>query len=234
MTRRYFAPDLPSIGDSLGLSAEESQHATRVMRLEVGDRLTLFDGLGSESEAEVIQVARNLCEVRIESKATVDREPACTIHLAIALPKPDRSRELIERLTELGVHRVTPLVAERTQRPPSESLLDKLRRGVVEACKQCGRNQLLQVTDPIPSSDFLQTPCDTVKWIADPQGDQPLVLKAESPSDVVVAIGPEGGWTPQERELAAANGFESVGLGKRIYRIETAATVFAAVLASSG
>lgn len=232
MTRRYFAPELPDGGGPVTLSGEESQHAVRVMRVQIGEFLTIFDGKGREAGAKVIEVGRNACTVLVEEPAVVDRETARSIHLAVALPKPDRARELIERLTELGVQSVTPVVATRTQRPPSSSLIEKLRRGVVEACKQCGRNQLLDLRDPIPAKQYFSEPIEGASWIAHPEGE-PISTLASSNEDVVtVAVGPEGGWTQEEVVWATNVGFQWLGLGKRIYRIETAATVIAAVLAS--
>lgn len=230
MTRRYYAHELPSEGGIVSLSSEESRHAIKVMRIEIGEKVALFDGCGSESMAEVVELTRDQCRLRTEPAQPVNREPHCEIHLAIALPKPDRSRELIERLTELGVKTVTPLIAQRTQRPPSASVLQKLRRGVIEACKQCGRNQLLEVRDPLPALDFFATSIRGVGWIAHPtEGANPMA-EARSFDRVTAAVGPEGGWTEDEIAAAIAHGYRPIHLGKRIYRIETAATVIAAML----
>jgi 16S rRNA (uracil1498-N3)-methyltransferase len=231
MTRRYYAPDLPADGGVVVLSPEESQHAIRVMRVEVGDHVTLFDGCGHEAEASVIRVGKKECELQAQPPRHLDREPRCAIHLAVALPKPDRSKELIERLTELGVRTLTPLVAERTQRPPTLSLLEKLRRGVTEACKQSERNQLMEIHEPKSSLDFLREPGDGVRWIAHPAPDAILVPEARSLDHVTAAVGPEGGWSETEYAAAMENGYQPIHLGKRIYRIETAATVIAAMLA---
>ena len=143
MTRRYFVSELPPAGAAVTLSTEESQHAIRVMRLQVGERVMLFDGRGTEAEAEVIELGRNRCELQVQASHLISREPPREVDLAIALPKPDRARELIERLTELGVKSVTPVIAQRTQRPPSSSLLrTRIRvevRSVVVPIPQVGR-----------------------------------------------------------------------------------------------
>ncbi|MDA9858043.1 16S rRNA (uracil(1498)-N(3))-methyltransferase [Rubripirellula sp.] len=234
MTRRYFSPELPPAGGSVALSTEESQHAIRVMRLQIGDQVTLFDGNGSEAEAEVIDLGRNRCELQLQAVHLISREPSCEVEMAIALPKPDRARELIERLTELGVKSVTPVIAQRTQRPPSASLLQKLRRGVIEACKQCQRNQLLEVHDPRPSLEFFAEKQSGVCWIAHPAKSCQSIVAAGTLGKVTAAIGPEGGWTEEETVIAIENGYQTIDLGKRIYRIETAATVIASVLTMAG
>lgn len=229
MTRRYFVTSLPETGGLVGLPEQEAQHAARVMRVQVGDLVTLFDGAGNEAEAQIAAVGRKSVECTAAARQQVDREPSRAVQLGIALPKPDRARELIERLTEIGVQTVTPLIASRSQRPPSPSVIQKLRRGVIEACKQSGRNQLMLVEDPISADTFFRAPASGSRLIAHPVGastDQWLM-----PSETVaVAIGPEGGWTEDEVTLARQNGFAAIHLGQRIYRIETAATVIAARL----
>ncbi|MDG2223829.1 MAG: RsmE family RNA methyltransferase [Rubripirellula sp.] len=234
MTRRYFASELPPAGGLVALSTEESQHAIRVMRLQLGDQVMLFDGNGAEAEAKVADLGRNRCELQVQTVQLISREPPCELELAIALPKPDRARELIERLTELGVKSVTPITAQRTQRPPSSSLLQKLRRGVIEACKQCQRNQLMEVHDPRPSLEFFADKPSGVCWIAHPVESRQPIIAGEALGQVTAAIGPEGGWTEEETAIAIDNGYQPIDLGKRIYRIETAATVIASILTMSG
>jgi 16S rRNA (uracil1498-N3)-methyltransferase len=232
MTRRYFVPDLPQNGGLVALPGSEAQHATRVMRVQIGDSIRLFDGKGSESKAIIAQLARSECHCDAEPSKLVDREPARAIHLGIALPKPDRARELIERLTELGVKSVTPLTAERTQRPPSDSLLEKLRRGVIEACKQSGRNELLQVLPTESARDFFTSSDAETRLIAHLSSESTALDAAMESNIVNAAIGPEGGWTDDEVRFAIDHGFTPINLGERIYRIETAATVIASVLVS--
>jgi 16S rRNA (uracil1498-N3)-methyltransferase len=236
MTRRYFVPDLSIPGGLTTLPDAESQHAIRVMRVKVGDLIELFDGKGNQAEATITQLTRNDCHCESRPAATVDREPARAIHLGIALPKPERARELIERLTELGVKTVTPLVADRSQRPPSDSVIEKLRRGVVEACKQCGRNQLLEIRPTVQAANFFSEAAgskSTTRWIAHPAPEAMSPQAAQPAREITAAIGPEGGWTDAEFHLAIEHGFQPIQLGKRIYRIETAATVIAAVLTIS-
>ncbi|QDT10358.1 RsmE family RNA methyltransferase [Planctomycetes bacterium K23_9] len=237
MTRRYYLSDLPPVAALAVLPNSESQHAIKVMRIQVGETVELFDGRGTQADATVVSVTRKECSVRIEHSSSVDREPNRELTFAIALPKPDRCRELIERLTELGVQRVVPIVAVRTQRGPSENLIGKLRRAVIEACKQSGRNVLMEITEPMSLAEYVDQPDSTpaidstpAKWIAHPDGpilDFTQIVSIDSAS---LLIGPEGGWTEEEINIALDAGFKKVGLGKRIYRIETAAVYLAARL----
>ena len=231
MTRRYYHPNLPPNGGSVSLRESESQHAIRVMRVKVGDEIELFDGIGSQAAATISEVTRRDCHCSVQPVEQVDREPANRLHLAIALPKPDRAKELIERLTELGVASVTPIVAERTQRPPSPSLMEKLRRGVIEACKQSQRNVLMEIADPTDLTSYLATTSAvTIKGIAHPDGELISDISIPADSSFVALIGPEGGWSDDEVAEAIQAGYKKIGLGKRIYRIETAAVVVAARL----
>ena len=233
MTRRYFVSELPSRGGHIQLPDAEAQHAVRVMRVQVGESIELFDGRGQECQATVRHIGRNQCECDALPPRRVDREPGIIVDLGIALPKPDRAKELIERLTELGVHSVTPLLAERSQRPPSGSLLEKLDRAVVEACKQSGRNQLLTIHPPQSAKDFLAASHPGTKLLAHPAPDGRTLSSLASQPHFTAAIGPEGGWTDQEVETATERGFQPLNLGTRIYRIETAAVTIAATLVST-
>ena len=229
MTRRYFVPDLDHISASFALSSDEAQHATRVMRARVGDQITLFDGKGNEAVARIEVIDRRQCVVRAEPPQRIEREPTRSIELAIALPKPDRCKEMVERLTELGVARIIPIICERTQRPPSDSLLKKLRRVVVESCKQSKRNRLLEIDSAIPLKDYPGCDLADNRMIAHPNGSpiQEHVVSTEPNERVCCLIGPEGGFTDDEVQTAIRSGFAPVDLGKRILRIETAACLIA-------
>ncbi|TWU02242.1 RsmE family RNA methyltransferase [Stieleria varia] len=229
MTRRYYVPDLPPIGGPIALPDEEAQHASRVMRAQTGDQVVLFDGIGNESSATIQSIDRRSCICHASPRELVDREPGLRLHLGIALPKPDRAKEMVERLTELGVAQVTPLLCSRSQRPPSGGLLDKLRRVVIEACKQSGRNQLMRIESPVAVADFFAMDTETPRWIAHPGGQEmDGSLSRLTGGQLLAAIGPEGGFDDEEMNVALSRGWIAIDLGKRIYRIETAATVIAA------
>ncbi|KAA1258571.1 Ribosomal RNA small subunit methyltransferase E [Rubripirellula obstinata] len=230
MTRRYFCNELAAAGGLVSLSSEEAGHASRVMRANVGDSITLFDGVGNEAEATIESLGRSECVCVSGATRGITRMPSVDLHLGVALPKPDRAKELIERLTELGVASVTPITAERTQRAASPSLINKLRRVVVEACKQCERNVLMRIADPITSKEFFQSPQQGRCVIAHQGEDCVSGSDLKSETRIVFAVGPEGGWTDGEVGLAGTNGFSRINLGERIYRIETAAVALASAL----
>jgi len=235
MTKRYFVPELPESGGLIDLPAAESQHAIRVMRIKVGEPVELFNGRGKQCDAVVTEIQRNQCSCQSAPPQVIDREPDRFIRMGIALPKPDRSKELIERLTELGVQHITPLIAERTQRAPTASTIDKLQRVIIEACKQSGRNQLLELGSITTAADYFMSESSDLKLVAHPTTDgiSPISFANHDQKQIcAVAVGPEGGWTESEYQLAVKGGFAPVNLGKRIYRIETAAVALAAIMIS--
>lgn len=230
MTRRYFVPDLPLCGGRIGLPDSEALHAVKVMRVREGEEIELFDGRGHQARASISQVGRNHCECEVQTGLEISREPEVTVDLGIALPKPERAKELIERLTELGVRSVTPILADRSQRPPSDSLMEKLDRVVIEACKQSGRNHLLQIHATQTSRHFFADARSDTKLIAHPSQPSTSPNAIQRDTFVTAAIGPEGGWTEEEFTHAVDQGFEPLVLGSRVYRIETAAVAITAVL----
>jgi len=154
--------------------------------------------------------------------------------LAVALPKGDRQKWLVEKATELGVTRLIPLVTERGVAQPTEAALERLRRSVIEASKQCGRNRLMEIGAPCAASEcFAQASAEAIHIVADPTGES-LVAQSWSrragttATPMIAAVGPEGGFTPEEVAAAQVAGWRLVSLGSRVLRVETAAIALAA------
>lgn len=229
MTIRYYVPDFSSAGGPITLPDAESHHAATVMRVREGDQVTLFDGQGHESDAKVVSVGRKAVVCEASQKIFLPRRNLATIEIAVAMPKGDRSRDLVERLTELGVDRLVPIHCKRSPWAISDGAIGKWQRVMIEACKQCRRNQIMQIAAPCPATDFLEQPAteNERRWFAHPGGSQvnPTAETANETHAYRIAIGPEGGFTDQEAEAAIASGWLPVGLGERIYRIETAAII---------
>jgi 16S rRNA (uracil1498-N3)-methyltransferase len=232
MADRYFS-DEPISSDRVVLAGPEAHHLIHVMRVAKGERVVLFDGGGDEFTAVVQKVGRSEVEFSVVSRDSIDRELPICLTLGVALPKGDRQKWLVEKAVELGVTRIVPLRSQRGVAQPVEQALQRLRRSVIEASKQCGRNRLLRIDEPRGWSDYVEdaatSPC---RLLAHPQGfhkasQLPIPDGADS---VFLAIGPEGGFTAEEVSLAAAAGWHTVDLGPRILRIETAALALAAIV----
>jgi 16S rRNA (uracil1498-N3)-methyltransferase len=147
--------------------------------------------------------------------------------LAVALPRGDRQKWLVEKATELGVTRLVPLAAERGVAVANDATLDRLRRQVIEASKQCGRNRLLEIAPPVAATTYFQAGFTAaVRLLADPQGEP--IARAASRENTIFAIGPEGGFTESELDAARQSGWQLITLGVRILRVETAAIALAA------
>lgn len=226
MTQRYFAAE-PVAGPRATLAGAEAHHLAHVMRGAVGDEVTLFDGRGAEYLARVERVGRSEVELAIIARREIDRELPYACTLGVALPKGDRQAWLVEKAVELGVTHLVPLVTERSVAQPVDKALDRLRRGVIEASKQCGRNRLLEIASPQAWPDYLHAaPTAAERLVAHPAGEA-LDRAAVRPCETWLAVGPEGGLTDAEARRAADTGWRIVSLGPRILRVETAALALA-------
>jgi 16S rRNA (uracil1498-N3)-methyltransferase len=240
--RFYVEPAIQS--PRVTLAGDEARHLAAVMRAQPDDEVTLFDGSGVEFTCRVVQVGKRESELEVVERREVSRELPFRLTLAVALPKGERQKWLVEKLTELGVTRLVPLVTERGVAQPTAAALDRLRRGVIEASKQCGRNRLMEIGEPVGAEFFSESLSSAIRIVADPAGmDLSSVMpkgaaggnagSISNASDWLAAVGPEGGFTATELAAASAAGWQLVTLGPRILRVETAAIALAARAALS-
>jgi len=221
MPDRYFSAE-PIQGATATLSGNEAHHLLHVMRAKPGLQLTVFDGYGGEYEAEVVQCGRSVVELSLGPKQEIERELSFQLTLAVALPKGDRQRWLIEKAVELGVTRLIPLQTARSV-VESKKVSSKLERYLIEASKQCGRNRLMQLAPTQELVELLSQKESGLRILAHPGGVPLAKFDLNSTDDRILAIGPEGGFTDDEVTLATTAGWKTVGLGSRILRLETAA-----------
>ncbi|MGI8982103.1 MAG: RsmE family RNA methyltransferase [Pirellulaceae bacterium] len=231
MSERFFV-EQPITGSTAELVDTEAQHLAKVMRAAVGDEVALFDGSGAEFAAKVARIAKAVVTLEILERREVNREPRLALTLAVALPKGERQKWLVEKLTELGAACLMPLITERGVAQPVDAALTRLRRAVIEASKQCGRNRLMEIAPPREALEYFTAEGPSVKLIAEPGGEQ-LGSLAQDVALLACAIGPEGGFTPTELKAALENNWRTVSLGRSILRIETASIAIAAWTALS-
>jgi 16S rRNA (uracil1498-N3)-methyltransferase len=230
MSDRYFTPE-PITGDRAVLSGAEAHHLIHVMRAGPGHRIELFDGSGRQWVAEVRRIARCEVELTLVAEETIDRESPVNVTLAVALPKGERQRWLVEKAVELGVRRLVPLETARGVARPGDAALERLRRCVIEASKQCGRNRLLEICPGQSWAGLLASTADVPqRWMAHPGGGRLPPLAPQDP--IVLAIGPEGGFTADEVTAAVQAGWRLLDLGPRTLRVETAAVLLTALVAA--
>jgi 16S rRNA (uracil1498-N3)-methyltransferase len=231
MGSRFFV-ETPITSDRATLRGSEAHHLQHVMRAVVGEEITLFDGSGKEFTGRVARIDRSCVHVVLTRAVEVCRESAREVIVGVALPKADRQRWLFEKLTEIGVARVVPLRTERSLVHPDQRSSTRLRRFVIEASKQCGRNQLMQVAPLSDLRDFLtMAPKSAPRWIADPAGERASGGQLAQ-TVAYVAVGPEGGFSEKELRAATTAGWQPVSLGPRTLRVETACAVLATLVSS--
>jgi 16S rRNA (uracil1498-N3)-methyltransferase len=228
MADRYFS-DEPLTGEMATLRGSEAHHLLHVMRAKVGAEIIVFDGHGGEWWAEITKLNRADMELALRKHRSVERELAAEFTLAVALPKGDRQRWLIEKAVELGVSRVVPLTTTRSSASAAEPPA-KLCRYVIEASKQCGRNRLMEIAKPQAWADFAAQDSTANKFLAHPGGASVGESERKGNAATLLVIGPEGGLTEDEVALARQHGWQVLGLGERILRIETAAVALVARL----
>jgi 16S rRNA (uracil1498-N3)-methyltransferase len=246
--RRFFLAQPPGDGEAALLPGELA-HALRVLRLQPGDRLIGLDGCGGSWPLEVSAVGRDRISLAPCGEARRDPRPGEAgaplpwIEVAVPWPKGGRVEEMLDRLTQLGAAAIAPLACARAG--PHAGLLpagrrERLERVLREACKQSGRTwpPILREGDPIGAGSaaidaLLLDPGaegDIAEWIRDRIGRGEASWT--SPRPLFVLVGPEGGFTSEERDGWLARGAAAVRLGPHVLRVETAAEAATAVLAA--
>jgi 16S rRNA (uracil1498-N3)-methyltransferase len=230
MSNRFFVTQ-PLSQEIVSINDSQVHHLRNVMRAKIGDGVTLFDGMGNEAIAEIISIDRDKIDFRIIETKTISRELNIEIEIAMPLPKADRAKFLIEKLTEIGVNCFTPISTDRSVFSAKAAAAHKLDRYVIEASKQCGRNELMKIGDVIDFDEFIRQPfADSRKFICDPGGQPIINSTVQGFSRFVTIIGPEGGLTESEIAAAQESKWHLVRLGLTILRMETAALVVAVAL----
>lgn len=227
MSERFFLSMPPRDGRAV-LVGDEARHLARVMRCTVGDEVVVFDGRGTAWRARVASIGRDEVGLDLGEAMTGPRPARVPLTLAVALPKGERQKWLVEKLTELGVDRLVPLATVRGVAEATPAAVERLSRGVIEACKQCGRDALMQIGGPKSVAEVVgDAESDMVLLVADRDG-VPLEEIATEGNSVVALIGPEGGFTADELATVEAAGGRRVSLGPHVLRVETAAIALAA------
>lgn len=226
---RFFLSQEAWDGDVV-LSGDEAKHASQVLRLRSGDRITVFDGAGRSAPAEILEVARS--EVRIKLGDPV-RRPVLRprLHLVQAVPKGKTMDLIVQKAVELGVASIQPLITRHTvvqvDGEDAGRKSAKWQRVALEACKQCGQDSLPEVLSVRTFAEWLPLAAPGVRIIASLfHGARPLrdlLRAAGDPDDVTLLVGPEGDFSPQEAAAAVDAGFFPASFGSIVLRAETAA-----------
>lgn len=237
---RFYAPDF-AVDREIALAEDEAHHLSRVLRLEVGDPIAVFDGKGHEATARVASIGSRSVTVRVLEPREPAPEPAVAITLAQALLKSDKMDRVIRDAVMLGVSAIQPIVTKRID-VPRTALKTSIRRGrwdrtIISSVKQCGRAVLPTLLEV---KDFDQVVTLTSGGLrlmfVEPNGAEHAgltdlrTLEGRRPTDAMVLIGPEGGWDAREIHAAATAGVTLVTCGGRILRADAAGAAAIAVL----
>ena len=235
---RCFA-DLPlSVGGNVALPDSVAAHLVRVLRLQQGDACVLFNGDGHDYAARLLSVGKREVLADIEAAQVIANESPLHLTLVQGIARGEKMDLILQKATELGVAAIIPVMAERT-----EVKLDAERTGkrmahwcsvIVSACEQSGRAQLPALAPPATLAAAAGVLHGiALKLILDPGGEHLLSsLLAPADHQLAIAIGPEGGWSPRDRERLRAAGFTGLRLGPRVLRTETAGLAAIAALQS--
>jgi len=239
---RFFAPSLDPGDESVALPREEGEHLTRVLRMGVGDTVSVFDGRGNEYSARVSSVLRRDVRVSLLSRVEPAAEPSVALTLAQAIIKGDKMDDIVRDAVMLGVAAVQPLVTARTESTVAAltngNRVDRWQRVALASVKQSKRAVLPEVRRPLTLEAFLGDPPAALRLMlvepgaggtGDAGGPEPLsALQGQPiPSDATLFVGPEGGWTEKEISSARDRGVRLVTLGHRTLRAD--ATPVAAI-----
>jgi 16S rRNA (uracil1498-N3)-methyltransferase len=234
---RFYAKAAQFAGSSVALDSDESHHLTRVLRLGEGARVFVFDGEGNEWTCEVSRIAKGEVQLILVNQLTDIVESPLKLNLAQALIKSDKFDWVVQKTTELGVARITPLITQHSDIRRKEEKIDhrlqRWRRIALEALKQCGRRKLVEISDPIDFVDFCQKAIGKNNLIFSERGGGGLreaASKMGSINQLNLCVGAEGGWSDDELLSAEKNEFIPIHLGPRILRTETAAIAAVALV----
>ena len=230
---RFHVPELDASVPEAVLPADEANHLTRVMRLGIGDDIAVFDGRGREFRARILSAARGKVRVALLDAIAPAPESRVPLTLVQAVLKGDRMDAVVRDATMMGVSAIEPVITSRTIARRSEGA--RWSRVAVSSAKQCRRAVVPVIAVPRQFSDWLTASAHGLRLIlVEPSaGDQDLcslrVLEDHAPGSLALIVGPEGGWTPAERQQAEKAGCMAVTLGGLTLRADAIATAAIAI-----
>jgi 16S rRNA (uracil1498-N3)-methyltransferase len=239
MKTRLFVSDRLFNGAEIVLEGDRARYLGRVLRLRVGDAITVFDGTGPEWPASIENMTKSTATLHLGDNLEAATESPLKVHLVQGISRGERMDFVIQKATELGVKRITPVLTEYGVVKLDDKRATKRREhweGVAaSACEQSGRTRLPLIDIPVPLKTwFGAKPADTDRdLILKPGAPTPLTGIEAPRTKICILIGPEGGFSDTEYEDAEVSGFEAVSLGPRVLRTETAAAAALAVMQAS-
>jgi len=209
------------------LSAEESKHATKVLRKKEGDILNFTNGKGAFYKAEITVADSRKCRLKVVSTEQKEKQHNYHLHIAIAPTKNmDRFEWFLEKATEIGIDEITPIICTHSERKKIKT--ERCNRILLSAMKQSLKFHVPKLNEAMSLSDFIKQDYEGTKYIAHCEDGEKKELKTVNKTEkTIILIGPEGDFSPKEIELALQNQFKAVSLGTSRLRTETAGIIAA-------
>ena len=234
VTRLHVEAPLP-VGARIALPEAAAGHLLRVLRAQAGDACVLFNGDGHDYDARIVAAGKRDAEVEILASRAIGNESPLRIVLLQALARGEKMDWILQKATELGVAAIVPVTSERSEVRLDGERADKRiahwRSVVVSACEQSGRATVPAVTAPGSLAQAVAgLPANARRLLLDPQATQGMRMLDVASGGIVLAIGPEGGWSARDLATLRGNGFEGLRLGPRVLRTETAGIAAIAAL----
>jgi 16S rRNA (uracil1498-N3)-methyltransferase len=237
---RFFAPSFDPGDETVALPRDEAEHLTRVLRLGVGDTVSVFDGRGHEFLARVASAVRRDVHVQLLSRVEPAAEPVVALTLAQAVLKGDKMDDVIRDAVMLGAAAIQPIVTRRTETTVAALLKgarpDRWRRVALASVKQSGRAVVPEIRIPLTFDTLLDEPASALRMmLVEPSASADVesvsvLQRAATPPDATLFVGPEGGWTEPEWSAATARGIRLMTLGPRTLRADAVAIAALSVL----
>ena len=232
MPRFFIEADL-AVETTVELTETVFHHWVKVLRAQVGEQATLFNGQGGEYEVELVEVAKKSATVQVNSFNPNNRTPKFKALLGQVMSKGDRMDYAIQKAVELGVSEIQLLTSERCEMrlkyDRDQKKLDHWQGVAIAACEQCGLNIVPKILPPISLENWLQSELPQTKLVLAPNKDEVDVLQDATP-ELALLIGPEGGLSEAEISAANAQRFVNWCIGERVLRTETAPVVALSIL----
>ncbi|MEW6313883.1 MAG: 16S rRNA (uracil(1498)-N(3))-methyltransferase [Pseudomonadota bacterium] len=226
-TPRFYHPHKLGPGTEVALSAAAAHHAARVLRMQAGDAVVLFDGNGGEYPAVLTRVAKSEVAAKTGTWRAAERESPLPVTLAQGIAAGDKMDFILQKAGELGVARIQPLAMQRSvvklSGERAQKRVEHWQGVVIAACEQCRRNRVPPVLPAMPLDVWLAETQPGTKLLLSPDAETALAALPRPQGALTLLIGPEGGLAPEERKLALTQGYTAVRLGPRVLRTETAA-----------
>jgi 16S rRNA (uracil1498-N3)-methyltransferase len=226
-TARFFVPLPLGPGMRFSLPPGPARHGIRSLRLKTGDGITLFNGDGGECAARIDRIAQDELFVSIVGCGGIDRESSLDIRLAQGISTGERMDYTLQKSVELGIKAIQPLALRRSivklTAERASRRVNHWQGVVISACEQCGRNHVPAISTPLDLSHWLAAKPAGLRLLLSPESRLSLKDAPRPEGPIWLLAGPEGGFEPEEIELARQHGFMAVRLGPRILRTETAA-----------